>query len=188
MMRRLAWPVLLALWSAVAWTSGAAAQGEYTGVPIVHREAVQVGSYGLTVGLSEWPIRSQRSLDIVFMPDGGIDGKGGTVTLVAPSGEEWARRRLVRHPRMRSAWGLDVIALPEQGRWTWRFEVDGPAGRGEGSIPVTVEERPGPPVLAGWLPIVLAAGTLTVLIAFAWRRVRPAQRPESSSWQVVSGE
>lgn len=172
----------------VLLTPGAAAaqaqQREYTGVPVAHRERVQVGPYALTVGVSDWPMRSQRSVNILFTPDGGIQGRHGTVTLVAPSGRE-LERELVRHPRVPTVWGLDIIALPEEGRWLWRLDIRGPDGRGTGSLAVTLAARPGPPAAVGWIPAGLVAAALTALLATAWRRAAPARRPEASSWDWV---
>jgi hypothetical protein len=165
----------------VALPRPAHAQGQPAGVTVVHRETVRVGPYRVAVGFSRWPVRAERSLDIVFMPDGGIAGKHGTVTLTRPSGGE-DERPLVRHPRMRTVWGLDVIALPEQGRWTARFEIDGPLGRGDGRLPVVLLPRPGPPVVLGWLPVLLASGGLLAAILFAWWQVRPVRRSETWSW------
>jgi hypothetical protein len=165
----------------VALPRPARAQGQPAGVTVVHRETVRVGPYRVAVGFSRWPVRAERSLDIVFMPDGGIAGKHGTVTLTPPSGGE-KELPLVRHPRMRTVWGLDVIALPEQGRWTARFEIDGPLGRGDGRLPVVLLPRPGPPVVLGWLPVLLASGGLLAAILFAWWQVRPVRRSETWSW------
>lgn len=169
----------LALW--VALPAPASAQGQPAGVTIVHRERVRVGPYLVAVGFSRWPIRAERSLDIVFMPDGGIAGKHGTVTLIPPSGSE-EQRPLVRHPRMRTAWGLDIVALPKQGRWTLRFEIDGPLGRGSGRLPITLLPRPGPPVLFGWLPVLLVTGGLLAAVVFAWQRTRPVRQSQTWSW------
>lgn len=165
----------------VALPQPARAQGQPAGVTVVHRETVRVGPYPVAVGFSRWPIRAERSLDIVFMPDGGIAGKHGTVTLIPPSGDE-ERLTLVRHPRMRTVWGLDVVALPEQGRWTMRFQIDGPLGRGDGRLPVVLLPRPGPPVLVGWIPVLLVTGGLLAAILFAWRHARPVRQSETWSW------
>src|SRR5688572_28475137 len=172
MHRRFVLCVALALCLAIP--RDAAAQGSPPAVSIIHSETITVGPYPVTVGFSEWPIHAERSLDIVFAPAGGIAGKRGTVTLLAPSGGAESLR-LVRHPRMRTAWGLDIIALPEQGRWMLRLQLDGPKGDGVGQLPVTLLERPGPPAIIGWIPALVGTGCLIALLGFAWRRGRPAR-------------
>lgn len=150
-------------------------------VSVMHRELAQVGPYVVEVGFSEWPIRAERSLDIVFAPEGGIAGKSGTLTLIAPTGAE-EPVRLVRHPRARAFWGLDIVALPEPGRWSLRFAISGPEGQGVGRLPITLLERPGPPVLVGWLPALALTAAMTAAVWIAWRRVRPATAAETWSW------
>ncbi len=158
-------------------------------VTIVHTEYVQVGPYPMAVEFSEWPLRAERSLDIVFHPDDrlgnvldtGIAGKGGTVTLIAPSGAE-DERPLVRHPRLREFWGLDIIALPEEGVWTLRLDIAGVEGAGTGSLPVAVGPRPGPPILVGWLLPLAVGGVMIAAVVAAWRKARPARDPETWAW------
>ena len=98
---------------------------------VVHTEHVQVGPYPVTVGFTVWPLRAMQSLDFTFEPDGGIAGKSGTITAIAPDGREDADR-LSRHPRNREVWGLDVESLDSSGTWTLRFKIDGPQGEGTG--------------------------------------------------------
>jgi hypothetical protein len=179
MHRRLVICIALALCLAIP--GEAAAQGGPPAVSVIHSETIRVGPYPVTVGFSEWPVHAERSLDIIFVPAGGIAGKTGTVTLIGPSGGA-ETLRLVRHPRMRAAWGLDIIALPEQGRWTLRLQLDGPEGSGAGQLPVTLLERPGPPAIIGWIPALLVTGCLIALLGVAWRRGRPARQRETWSW------
>jgi hypothetical protein len=147
----------------------------------VHQETIDAGPYLIDIGFTEWPLRAERSLDIVFHAREGIAGKQGTVTLVAPSG--WSEETLlVRHPRQREDWGFDVIALPEEGEWTFRFAVDGPLGIGAGTLTVPVGPRPGPPELVGWLPPLAVAAAMTAAVIYGWRRVSPARQPETWSW------
>jgi hypothetical protein len=63
-----------------------------------------------------------------------------------------------------------------------RFEIDDPLGRGDGRLPLLLLPRPGPPVVLGWLPVLLAAGGLLAAIVFAWWQVRPVRRSETWSW------
>ncbi len=126
---------------------------------VVHTEHIQVGPYPMTVGFTVWPIRAMQSLDFLFQPEGGISDKSGTVTQIAPDGRD-GTRRLSRHPRDRSVWGLDVHSLDASGTWTLRFEIDGPQGPGTGELAIDVLKQPGPPLPLSWaiglVPLALA--------------------------------
>lgn len=146
----------------------------YQPVEIVHTEQVQAGPYRLTVGFSAWPLRAMQSLDFTFIPDDGITGKSGTLTRVSPGGK--LKTPLVRHPRKRDVWGLDVQALPAAGDWTFTFDIDGPAGHGTGSLQhLTVLDQPGPPMPLSWAVCALPVIGLTAFLVVAWRRNRPAR-------------
>lgn len=150
----------------------------YEPVKVVHTERVQAGPYVLTVGFSTWPLKALQSLDFTFVPDGGIENKSGTLTAIAPDGGK-QENKLVRHPRKRDVWGLDIQALPQQGEWTLRFALDGPNGRGTGDAVITVLEQPGPPLGISWAISSLPLAGLVVLIVIAWRRTRPGSpRPQ----------
>lgn len=172
--------LLLAAGSASAHSGGP--------VMVVHEEMVSASPYRVVAGFSEWPLHAERSLDILFhltdatgQPE-AIADKGGIVTLVSPSGDMEVRR-LVRHPRMRDDWGLDIIAFPEEGRWTMRFEIAGVEGAGTGSLDIDLGPRPGPPVLAGWLlPLAVSSGMIGALV-LGWWRVQPARMPETWAWE-----
>jgi hypothetical protein len=129
---------------------------------VVHSERVHVGPYPMTVGFTVWPIRAMQSLDFLFEPDGGIADKSGTVTQIAPDGRDRSRR-LSRHPRDRSVWGLDVHSLDASGTWTLRFEIDGPQGAGTGELTVDVLKQPGPPLPLSW-----AIGLIPLALALAF--------------------
>jgi hypothetical protein len=149
----------------------------YPPVDIVHTEQVTAGPYHLTVGFSTWPIRAMRSLDFTFMPDGGIAGKSGYLTIAGPRVEDHTTH-LVRHPRQRDAWGLDVRALEQSGTYAFTFAIDGPQGHGEGTLPgVVVLSQPGPPLAISWIVGSLPAVALIAIIAVAWRRTRPGKQP-----------
>lgn len=136
---------------------------------VVHTEQVQVGPYPVTVGFTVWPLRAMQSLDFTFEPDGGIAGKSGTITAIAPDGREDADR-LSRHPRNRDVWGLDVASLDSSGTWTLRFAIEGPQGEGTGDLTVDVLKQPGPPLALSWL-VGLVPLTLTlVFFAVVWIR------------------
>jgi hypothetical protein len=171
--------IILVLATALAVALGGATPAlAYAPVDIVHTEKVQAGPYLITVGFSTWPIRAMRSLDFTFAPDGGITGKSGKLTIARP-GSGGIRRltRLVRHPRKRDVWGLDVVALNKPGAYSFGFLIDGPQGHGEGTLrDVQVLDQPGPPLTVSWsvasIPLIGLIGLITV----AWRRVRPGRR------------
>ena len=58
-----------------------------------HHETIQAGPYEVLVGFSEWPIRADRSLDITFEPEGGIESKSATIRITDPGGigTKWVR-------------------------------------------------------------------------------------------------
>lgn len=148
---------------------------------------VQAGPYPVEVGFSEWPVLAERSIDITFMPAGGIADKSAALALVppgiAPGGPD-ARpaRALGRHPRQRDYWGLDLIALPAEGEWTLALTIDGPAGPGAATLALPVGPRPGPPPLPMWLLGILPAVALVVLLVAGWRRVRPGRTADAAAW------
>ncbi|MCW2689389.1 MAG: hypothetical protein JWR37_4279 [Mycobacterium sp.] len=151
----------------------------YAPVDVVHTEHVQAGPYTVTVGFSAWPVRALQSQDFTFAPDGGITDKSGRLTVDGPGVKhDLHDTPLVRHPRKPSVWGLDVEALNAPGTYRFGFTIDGPQGRGHGTLDaVTVLDQPGPPLLLSWgiasLPFVL----FVVLLAVAWRRTRASGPP-----------
>ncbi|OBC06782.1 hypothetical protein A5784_09590 [Mycobacterium sp. 852013-50091_SCH5140682] len=164
---------VVALWFGAAPTA-AANPLDY----VVHSEHVQVGPYPVTVGFTVWPLRAMQSLDFTFEPDGGIAGKSGTLTEIAPDGRE-ETDRLGRHPRNRDVWGLDVRSLDSSGTWTLRFTIDGPQGQGTGELTVDVLKQPGPPLPLSWA-IGLIPLTLTVVFfGVVWLRTGSDRRVTS---------
>ncbi|GAS86537.1 hypothetical protein [Mycolicibacterium brisbanense] len=162
-----------ALWFAAAPTA-AADPLDY----VVHSEQVAVGPYPVTVGFTVWPLRAMQSLDFTFEPVGGIAGKSGTLTEIAPDGRE-ETDRLARHPRNRDVWGLDVRSLDASGTWTLRFTIDGPQGQGTGELTVDVLKQPGPPLPLSWaiglIPLTLAV----VFFGVVWLRTGRSRVPQS---------
>ena len=136
---------------------------------VVHTERVQVGPYPVTVGFTVWPLRAMQSLDFTFQPDGGIAGKSGTITAVAPDGRADADR-LSRHPRNRDVWGLDVQSLDSSGTWTLQFKIDGPQGEGTGDLTVDVLKQPGPPLALSWLVGLIPLTLTLAFFAVVWIR------------------
>ncbi|MGH3939165.1 MAG: hypothetical protein ACRDTG_11130 [Pseudonocardiaceae bacterium] len=160
-------------------------------VEVVHTETTAVGPYELRVSFSEWPLSAQRSLDFLFTPAGGIAGLNGTLLMRGPSGAEFRPdlqtvaqgRALVRHPRARDFWGLDIVALPEEGTWRFEFALAGPEGPGTGTLLVPVGPRPGPPAALSWTvgmaPLIAAAS----IGGFWWMRSRrTGSRNDPARW------
>jgi len=189
-MRRL----VIGLVVAVAGLLAAPAAQAQPPVGVVHTETTQVGPYEMRVSFSEWPLSAQRSLDFLFTPAGGIGEMHGTLQMTGPSGAEFRPevqsagpqgRALVRHPRARESWGLDVVALPEEGTWRFEFALAGPDGPGTGTLLVPVGPRPGPPAALSWTvgmaPLVVALS----IGGFWWARGRRAgtgNDPALSTW------
>ena len=159
--------------------SAAAPALAYPAVDIVHTEHVQVGPYGVTLGFSTWPIRSMKSLDFTFMPDGGLAGKSGTLSLDGPGVKKDERfAPLVRHPRKLDSWGLDVQAFNAPGTYNFGFAIDGPQGHGEGTLAgLTVLDQPGPPLALSWTIGALPFIGLVAFFVVAWRRTQPGRQP-----------
>jgi hypothetical protein len=143
-------------------------------VNVVHTEKVQAGPYDLTIGFSTWPVKAMQSLDFTFAPSDGIAGKKGTLTMVPASGRP-DDTPLARHPRKREVWGLDIHALPAPGTWTFRFDLEGPAGPATGELKnLQVMEQPGPPMGLSWAISTIPLFGLIGLVVVAWRRTRTA--------------
>lgn len=175
-LRRNVFPVLLA---GLFVFAGAVPAVAYAPVDIVHTEHVQAGPYTVTVGFSTWPIRAMRSLDFTFVPDGGIAGKSGTLLMDGPGVKpDEHSTPLVRHPRKLDSWGLDVKAFDTPGTYSFGFVINGPAGRGQGTLHgVTVLTQPGPPLTLSWIVGSLPFVALVAFLVIVWRRVRPGRQP-----------
>ncbi|ASQ99973.1 hypothetical protein [Streptomyces sp. 11-1-2] len=173
--RRLVLTVAAALTLVAVSTAPAAA---YAPVGVVHTERVQAGPYTITVGFSEWPLRAMQSLDFTFAPADGVAGKSGPLTLDGPGIDADDRESpLGRHPRKRDVWGLDVQALPEPGTVSFTFDIDGPAGRGRGTLRnVGVLDQPGPPVAISWTVCAIPPVGMLAYLAVGWRRNRPSEK------------
>ncbi|WP_228001827.1 hypothetical protein [Nocardia australiensis] len=176
MLRRLAVTLLAVVTLSLVAMSPASA---YAPVDIVHTERVRVGPYDVTVGFSTWPIRAMKSLDFTFMPEGGIADKSGTLRLAGPAIRPGRKAApLVRHPRKRDSWGLDIRAFDSPGAYSFTFAIDGPLGHGEGTLDgIEILDQPGPPLPLSWTISSLPLLGLIIFLAVAWRRTRPGRQP-----------
>lgn len=151
---------------------------------VVHRETVDVGPYRLTLGFSRWPMQEGRSFDLLIDPAGGIAGKSGTITVLTPAGraiEDSDGAPLVRFPRQRTSWGLDVVSFEGDGaggRWSIKFSMNGPQGPGQGRLAVLpMGPLPGPPRSLSWLLAAVPVLLLGLTLSVAWLRIRPGRVP-----------
>ncbi len=161
-------------------------------ITLAHTEQVNVGPYNVTIGFSRWPVQAERSFDLIFDVEGGIQDKEGTVTLMAPTLKDTDDYfnypfPLSRFARDRTVWGFDVIAFPEQGQWQYQFVIDGPQGQGTGSLDVVFLERPAfLPGLVNWSLGFIPFIALIVLITVSWLRVRPGKRADTWTWSETA--
>lgn len=165
---------------------GVTAPAAVAHTPIPHQEEIMVGPYPMEVWVSDWPVAAERSVDFTFNPEGGIADKTATYRLVMPDGDSYGERPMPRHPRNRSVWGIDLIALPDEGPWHFELTVNGPDGTGHGIFgPFTVIEAPGPPAAVSWtVGLVPPLLLLTGLGVAAWRRFPPETRRLAWQWQA----
>nr|WP_042180459.1 hypothetical protein [Kibdelosporangium sp. MJ126-NF4]CEL14403.1 hypothetical protein [Kibdelosporangium sp. MJ126-NF4]CTQ88768.1 hypothetical protein [Kibdelosporangium sp. MJ126-NF4] len=167
---------------AVLVVTAPAASAQAQPLTIVHSERVPFGGSTLTASFTDWPVKAGRSLDFTFEPAGGIEGRTGTVRAIAPSGQPRALgivgldgeadMTLQRHPQERHAWGLDVVALPEEGRWRFDFTVYGPSGTTTATLPITAGPAPGPPMALSWTIGMIPWAVALLLLGRGWTRVR----------------
>ncbi len=177
----------------LAWLAIAAPAQAAPPVEVVHSESTRVGPYTMRASFSEWPLRAERSLDLLFEPVGGIAESKAYLRMTSPSGKSvygsqiaavggGERGQLARHPRARDVWGLDVVALPEEGTWRFEFTLKGPRGTGKGTLEVPVGARPGPPAPLAWTIGMLPLVGLVPIGGYAWIRTRALRRREAGSW------
>jgi hypothetical protein len=173
---------VLGVAAVVLLTAVPGATAQASTLAIVHSEQVALGAGTLTASFTDWPVRAGRSLDFTFEPAGGIEGRSGTVRAITPSGEPTALgivgldgepdMKLARHPLARHAWGLDVVALPEEGLWRFEFTVHGPDGTSTGTLPVAAGPMPGPPPAVSWVVGMAPWAVVLPFLARRWLRVR----------------
>jgi hypothetical protein len=148
--------------------------------PIVHTETLQVGPHAVKFEFTDWPVRSERSLDIIFAPASGIAGLRGNLEIIRPDGQRAHRYGLLpRYPRDRTRWGLDSIALHGEGQFKFKVNI----GSDMGTLPLEVGPRPaGPPELLIALLSLVPIGALVVVTVRAWAQVKPQRSREAKAW------
>jgi hypothetical protein len=159
--------------------------------PIKHQEIVQAGPYRVVVGFSEWPMRAERSLHIMYTLDGGLPGLKGVRKFIPAGGlsEDQKDRypfdaRLLRFTRDPSIWGDDDISFESSGTRTLEIGIDGPKGKGVGRLEnLMIGERPaGPPAALIYALSLVPVLALLVIATRAWRQVLPGSRHETHAW------
>ncbi|MEU5956292.1 hypothetical protein [Streptomyces sp. NPDC047525] len=185
-LRRSVSVTVLGLLATVVWAPAASA--EAGPAPVVHSERVKAGPYDLQVSFSDWPLYAGRSLDMTFQPTQGIKGRTARLHLIRPSGGEYGKRgaglgrELPRYTRSHDRWGLDATLLPDEGTWKFDLALDGPEGKGRGTLAVSVGPRPGPPIEVSWA-VGLLPGLLMVPIGFTlWWRGRGRRTAAVWTW------
>lgn len=151
-------------------------------LPVVHSEFAQVGPYRMQISFTDWPLLASKSLDFTFLPDGGIAASTGTLAIRDPGGADWDDESLYRYPRARDRWGLDTFALPDQGTWTFDFTVNGPDGKGTGTVALPVGPRPGPSLPLSWAVAVFPAIAMIPVFVILFMRGRRAGVDRSDRW------
>jgi hypothetical protein len=185
--------VVVAVTAAVALMAAASPGMAAEPLTLVHSESVTLGETTLTASFTDWPVLASRSLDFTFDPEGGIEGRTGTLRAVAPDGESallgiaarlagGSEMTLPRHPRDYGVWGLDAVALPEEGTWQFEFTVVGPEGTSTGTLAVPVGPRPGPPAALTWTIGLLPWLVPLPWLAYLWIRKRPERQGIGSTW------
>ena len=150
---------------------------------VKHRETLNVGPYSLEVQFSEWPVRAQRSLDVLFVPEGGIFGRTGSIKMTLAGSKQMIEGDLLRFTKNRTIWGFDLFPFPEKGTWNLEFKIKGAKGLGLGKLKLEVLERPAGPSVALTQPL----GLIPILAVFvlairSWWRVRPLRHVEANQW------
>jgi hypothetical protein len=153
---------------------------------VKHSKNIRVGQTNIRMDFSDFPLRHERSLDITFVPNGGIIGKTALINLIGPNKAfiSWLNpnretKPLPRFPRDRSVWGLDSIAMTAEGTWLLELTIEGKTAR----VPLEVLARPAGPtnnqiLLIALLPIV----GLIVVAARGWLRLHPTRHAASQNW------
>lgn len=148
---------------------------------VKHSEMLRVGVRDIRFDFTDFPVRAQRSLDVIFAPvTGSIGTLKGRYRLLQPDGQVSDEADyLPRFPRDRRFWGLDSYALNTPGQWTFELTI----GRDTARLPFLVGPPPaGPPAGLISLLALLPIASLLVLIMRAWHRVRPLRQNDARVW------
>ncbi|MFB9991926.1 hypothetical protein ACFFLM_08110 [Deinococcus oregonensis] len=146
-----------------------------------HTELLTVGSHTIRFSFSDYPIQAQRSLDIVYAPTSGkITNLKGHYRLIRPNGSVDSELNfLPRYPRDNQFWGLDSIALKEEGLWKFEITLNGITR----ALPLEVGPPPnGPPASLIMMIAMIPLVTLFGLVTASWRRTQPVSIPLSQTW------
>jgi hypothetical protein len=182
---------------AVLLTPGAAAAAPLS--TVVHSETVPLGSSTMTVQFTDWPVRAHRSLDLIFVPAGGIEGRSGRLRAVSPDGGSVAlglpgllqsfgiarpdpEIDLPRYPKATQDWGVDLVTFTEAGTWHLQFTVQGPDGVSKADVPLAVGPRPGPSAVLSWIIGVIPWAAAVPFLVIGWVKGRPTRRRDARGW------
>jgi hypothetical protein len=166
---------------------------------VVHSETVPLGSSTMTVQFTDWPVRANRSLDLIFVPAGGIEGRGGRLRAVSPTGgsvplglpgllQSFGIARadpeidLPRYPKALENWGVDLVTFTQAGTWHLQFTVQGPDGVSKADVPLAVGPRPGPSAVLSWIVGVIPWAVAVPFLVVGWFRGRPVRRRDARGW------
>ena len=148
---------------------------------VKHSEMLRVGARDIRFDFTDYPVRAQRSLDLIFGPDTGeVGALRGRLRLLQPDGKVSDEKAYIpRFPRDRRFWGLDSYAMNTPGQWTVELTIGSDTAR----LPIMVGPPPaGPPANLISALALLPIAALLVLITRAWRRVRPLRQSDARVW------
>ncbi len=149
-----------------------------TPVRVVH---VSAGPYPLTVNLYKYPASAGYALPFAVLPD---QATGGPLTIQAFSlpgqgvDATTIRATISPDPLVRNAiQGAAEITV--RGDWILQIKVNGPAGQGIASVPITATALPAVPTWLGWL-----VGFVPFYVLALFFALQPA-RPRKTELAVV---
>lgn len=144
---------------------------------------VTAGRYHLVVSIYKYPANAGFALPFAVAPEQAVNGSLTFHVESLPGSQVDAvpvRATFSSDPRIRN--GIQGAAeITVQGPWTLQVTVDGPAGQGVASVPVTATALPAIPTWLGWF---LGFIPFYVLIVFFlvkyFIQQRNASQPESA--------
>lgn len=145
-------------------------------------EQVQVGPYQVQVEFSEWPVTAERAVQIILIPEDGIEGFIGGIRFT-PEGHSEHGADAYPYPAIPDALTINHPGLPYDGVWQLEVVLNGPKGVGSGRLqPMTVGPAPSFPKWLGWL---MAATPMLVYFGYlGWadHRFRRARTADGGAW------